>query len=42
VSGVADHEDALTPRSRYGCGMVRKPADISGLMRIVHDRCSPA
>lgn len=41
VSGVADHEEALTLRSRYGCGMVHKPADITGLMRIVQDRCSP-
>lgn len=39
VSGVADHEDALALSSRYGCGLVHKPADIAGLMRIVHDRC---
>lgn len=42
VSGVADHDDALALRSRYGCGMVHKPADITGLMRIVHDRCGQA
>ncbi|GHA83457.1 response regulator [Cognatilysobacter bugurensis] len=41
VSGVADHEEAATLRSRFGCGMVHKPADIAGLMRIVHDRCGP-
>lgn len=42
VSGVADQDDALALRSRYGCGMVHKPADITGLMRIVHDRCRAA